>query len=91
MSGISALINIGLSFHKRSPPGANLAGFCVEERKEWLGRMMASSDARQPGQLCQSLVAHGHLLQPVARPFQQGRAFVIPVSSAAQVAVIPAP
>lgn len=36
--------------------------------------MAALSDARQLGQLCHALVAHGHLLLPVAKRVQQGRA-----------------
>jgi hypothetical protein len=55
------------------------------------GRVVASTDARQPGQLCRPLAAHGHLLLLVAKPVQQGRAFGVPAGSEAQVAVIPAP
>jgi len=53
--------------------------------------MAALSDARQLGQFCHALVAHGHLLLPAARPVQQGRAFGVPAGSEAQVVVMPAP
>lgn len=59
----------------------NLAGFCVRGKREWLGEVTVSSNARQPGQLSQPLVAHGHLLLPVAKPVQQGCAFGVPVGT----------
>lgn len=68
----------------------NLIPFHLPFQLNW-GRVVASTDARQPGQLCQPLVTPGHLLLPVAKPVQQGCAVGIPVGSEAQVAVMPAP